>query len=418
MEAPPSTKLVHSNTLIKLINLQYPSHSTDFHFEFNHSKKINVHKELLSLLSAPFGAMFTGFWAEKTHAKIDDVEFYSFESFMQYFYTGKVELHECNVHEIVYLAKKYLIDDDILIISCETFMIECLTLKSVVQNLNWAILYDLHDLRNACARLISTRIVEFIEAFIMVMDLEQKMLLTILEGIPIGVLNKHRQQIYDFCIRWAKHHTLTADEDASCIEKVREKLGDVYELICSSQKDADAFIERYTVMNQKYSAQSPPDNITIFELPKCKRRLYSLSEHPKTNTEFRLENSLKLLGVRIAPFYERGITTSEYLDRIASKSTAYCGRVRLFGFAKEVASFPFNGNNRHVTFLNEQNQPGVLLEPSVIYSLHIEINTQHDGYEFDGYSFVGKKNDFGYVGLRRSMENDVSALSDIYFCEA
>lgn len=365
-----------------------------------------------------FEAMCTGNWLETTHAQVTDVEYASFQEFIRYFYAGKMQLSERNVHEIVYLLKKYIIDDFVLLIECERFMIDCLTVAGVIKNLTWAILYDLHQLRGKCAQLISGHVVEFIDASIMFLNFEQKLLSVIVKEIPIGVMKTHRERIHDFCIRWAIHHTLASDADPSCIENLRQQLGDVYNLICSTQNDCDEFINRFDVIIH-ISEASFATNIAIFEPRTKRRRMISLSEKPETHIKFRLVKPFKLLGVRIAPIYQSEPNNNNNIDQCDVKATAYSGIVRLYFENMEIASYSFNRYNDRVIFLNEQNQPGVLLKAGMFYSLQTEITTHRDGQQFEGYVHMSETT-WGTVDTSECnwIQSDSSALSAIYLCEA
>lgn len=409
MKAPPSTQALSLNTFNKIIELKYPSNTSDFLFEFSDSKMIHVHKELLSLLSPAFRAMFTGYWLESTHTKITDASYDSFKQFIRYFYEGKIDLCSNNVHEIVNLVTKYIIDDAILLTGCESYMIQCITIENVIDYLNRAIMYNLHSLKGECIQYIIGNFIKFIDTTSSA-SIGHASLVAIVEELPIRIMKVHRERIYDFCIQWARNRCRANDVAASKMENVRERLDSVFDLICRTENDRNEFTKRFESGKNLCSvAASLPDDIPIFEPQPTSMGVHSISQWPVTRVRFRTMAPVKLLGICIAPIY---------LDQCGTRSTTYSGQVRLFGYDKEVASYRFNGDNDRVIFLNEHKQLGLLLNASVIYTLQIEI-TSRRGQHFEGYTHSEGKNGFEFIVFPYSgfMPFKGVAISNIYISD-
>lgn len=109
------------------------------------------------------------------------------------------------------------------------------------------------------------------------------------------------------------------------------------------------------------------------------------------------------------------------IEIVTSKCTEFSGRIRLFWFDDTIASYGFNGYNEHVTFLNAQNEPGVLLDVSTNYTLETEIFTQHDELSFETHS-CNRRDEFfhhipGNSNRRDEMHNTSTVVATIYMCD-
>lgn len=160
--------------------------------------------------------------------------------------------------------------------------------------------------------------IESIEAFTLRLDFDVDVLSAIVDEIPIGAMNAHRDRIYNFCIRWAIHHCLinNIDANASSVENVRKQLGKVNDYIYCTDSE---FIKRYEDIQRKCLADSILKNV-----PNCittnfnYTQLCSLSKRPKTKFMFRVPKPSKLLGVRIGSVYRHGRTCID-VDRNRDK---------------------------------------------------------------------------------------------------
>lgn len=91
---------------------------------------VAAHKVVLSSGSPVFRAMFFGPLAEKNTVEILDSESKAFRSMTHFVYTDKVDLTEDSVADVLYLAKKYDVED--LVTACLNFVRSHISRKNVV----------------------------------------------------------------------------------------------------------------------------------------------------------------------------------------------------------------------------------------------------------------------------------------------
>lgn len=110
--------------------------------------KIPAHKELLSISSPVFKAMFTGDLKENGDVKIVDASAAAFEEFLQFFYSNQVKLTMDNIEHVLNLVHKY----DILAGAriAVDFLRENLTSDQILWGLYLAMKYRLEDLMAHC----------------------------------------------------------------------------------------------------------------------------------------------------------------------------------------------------------------------------------------------------------------------------
>lgn len=240
MNAPPPPQTIKLNKIKKLNDFFFPSSTADFFFEFSDSKKIHVHKKLLSDLSPVFAAMFSGDWLEKTHTTITDASYDSFKQFIRMSYEGKITISSNTVYEIVNLSTKYFMATRALWAGCESYLIQCLNIENVIEHLDFAILHSLEDLKDACVQFIIGDFVKFMDATSS-FNFGHASLANIMAKLSDRKQSKHLERVHCFCIQWASYHCRQKGVDASNIDNIREQLGNVYFFICRWARDHTEF---------------------------------------------------------------------------------------------------------------------------------------------------------------------------------
>lgn len=127
----------------------------DVTFCLDDDKKVAAHKFILINKSAVFEAMFCGSLAEKTGTKvikIPDIEVDIFMSFLKFLYISEVDLNDNNTLPILYVARKYCVED--LVSICADFLRAKMTPETVCEIMEQAHTYDIEDLKNMCLEYI------------------------------------------------------------------------------------------------------------------------------------------------------------------------------------------------------------------------------------------------------------------------
>ena len=124
---------------------------------------IPAHKFLLSIFSPVFYAMFCGEMAEKSNTiDLPDCEYEGILEMLRYMYSHEVELHESNVLQVLYVAKKYILPS--LAQKCVVFLTRNLDLANVLCVLSHAQKYDEKNLVDRCWEMIESETEEVVKS--------------------------------------------------------------------------------------------------------------------------------------------------------------------------------------------------------------------------------------------------------------
>ena len=110
---------------------------------------IPAHKVVLSICSPVFFAMFCGELAEKSDSvDLPDCQYEGVLEMLRYMYSGKARLNENNVMQVLYVAKKYMVNS--MVHHCIEFLLENLNPGNVFCVLSHAQQYDEKVLVDQC----------------------------------------------------------------------------------------------------------------------------------------------------------------------------------------------------------------------------------------------------------------------------
>ena len=124
---------------------------------------IPAHKFVLSSCSPVFFAMFCGEMAEKSDSvDLPDCEYEGVLEMLRYMYSGKVELNENKVMQVLYVAKKYILPS--LADECIKFLQENLNTGNVFCVLSHAQQYDEKILVEQCWEMIDKATEEVVKS--------------------------------------------------------------------------------------------------------------------------------------------------------------------------------------------------------------------------------------------------------------
>lgn len=252
------------NTLENVIKSAYGLDSTDCCFQFGDKTsddivEIKAHRKLLSALSPVFATMFSGTWNKSSKViSIEDVTADDFETFLCYFYNGKVRLNTDNVYVIFYLAHKYNIEE--VMASCSAIITKELDVDNVIGYLKMSLRFNQHQMKAKCIEFITTNTgkvlasAEFIHC-----DKD-----TLMEILKIASMNCKEHIVFDGCIKWAKTMCHIKKIDDLCPKNLRTELGECFTMIRFKEMDRDAFTMRYEAFNVMFTKEETDDYLMHF----------------------------------------------------------------------------------------------------------------------------------------------------------
>lgn len=251
--AEPSQSLTF-NAYKQLIAVRYDDSSRDIRFVFAPDKEILAHRQLLSTLSTVFGAMFGGNWQETNACEpigtvhIKDAVYTRFNEFLAYFYTNEVLINKNNALDLVYLAKKYAVDD--VAERCVSYMADNVSANHVLGWLDCALKYDFDKLTAACLAFMSanTTLVLGLDAFV---RCEMEILAKVL---CLKTIDCSEGELFDASIRWAEARCVRKQLDAKNVAHIRDELGDCLRLIRVNEMDFKALCDRQQMIRGLYAS--------------------------------------------------------------------------------------------------------------------------------------------------------------------
>lgn len=202
-------------------------------------KKFPVHRNVLCASSAYFQVMFTSGMAESfaDHVEIHGIQADIFDAILDFIYTGKVEVSEDNVQQLL-PASKMLQIEDIEVICCDF-------LKHELDSSNCVGIYTFSD-AHSCFNL-SKSALDFIHRnFVEVskqdefLQLTKTSLLQMLESEELKI--ESEEQVFEAAMRWVVHD----------LSRGREALGNILEQI-RLPLVSPKFLEQYLVTCQSAS---------------------------------------------------------------------------------------------------------------------------------------------------------------------
>ncbi|XP_078344591.1 BTB/POZ domain-containing protein 6-B-like [Oculina patagonica] len=124
---------------------------------------IPAHKLVLSMCSPVFFAMFFGELAEKSDSVyLPDCDYEGVLEMLRYMYSGRAELNESNVIQVLYLAKKYMVNS--LADECVLLLRKKLDSANVFCVLSHAQQYDENTLVDECWKVVDSETVEALKS--------------------------------------------------------------------------------------------------------------------------------------------------------------------------------------------------------------------------------------------------------------
>lgn len=129
--------------------------TTDVRFIFDYGESGNesqeivpAHKIILALYSPVFRTMFYGSLPEPADIRITDATPHGFTELIRFIYCNEVILTVDSADEIVYLAKKYEVND--LLAACTKYLLQKMSMDQLCTGLELALKYGMLELEQFC----------------------------------------------------------------------------------------------------------------------------------------------------------------------------------------------------------------------------------------------------------------------------
>lgn len=122
---------------------------------FNSSSTLTIANASKLQLTSFCSSKFNGTWKENTEVEIVDASADGFKEFLQFIYLGEVSITVDNVAEVMFLGKKYHIDE--CLAACSKFLKNILDEKNICWGYQLAITYEQENLKRFCEVVIGSK---------------------------------------------------------------------------------------------------------------------------------------------------------------------------------------------------------------------------------------------------------------------
>lgn len=207
------------------------------------------HKFLLSSSSEVFRKMFNGLWKDKTEIEIDDSSPEVFKEFLQSIYLATGTFTAKNIHDVLYLAIKYEIND--CISACIRFLVDNSTPDTICSHYALVTLQEQAELKQYCEEKIIKNISLVLnsDSFL---NCDQKMLSDILKLNFFCPANF----VFYACLAWAKIACQKNGIDENDMVNCRNELGECFYLI----QYTTMTVEEFTNITLKFPGFIEPED--------------------------------------------------------------------------------------------------------------------------------------------------------------
>ncbi|XP_052222860.1 BTB/POZ domain-containing protein 6-B-like isoform X2 [Dreissena polymorpha] len=266
--------------------------------------------------------MFCGPLAESSGiVSIPDIESPTMDIFLRYMYSGKVNIDEATVLEMMYVSRKY--DVSRLESQCNTFLNEIMCADNACTILDQAIIYDNFELKSKCLAIIITET----ESVLVSDAFKQISKAGLEELLKCDKLSACEPDLYIACKKWATLKCQDAGIEETD-EAIRNELGEeLIRLIRFPSMTPEQFtdiVATSTVLSKDemlmvYRSIIKHDNVSTF---KSDNRYVNFEKHPFVM----FDNTLKYNGL-IDKIYFFKVTKYCAISRVAISMPCTVGSV-------------------------------------------------------------------------------------------
>lgn len=226
-------------------------------------ERIPAHKILLAGSSNVFDKMFYGTLNEVNDIKIVDATPNGFRQFLRFFYFHDLEFSLLYIDQVMYLAKKYLIES--YFVGCCKFLSEHKEVEGILIGFEQSIRFQLGAMRKQMEASIENNAYEVFNSDCLAL-IDRDLLKHAIQ-IP-AMRTDYVKHAFDGCIAWAEAACRRVDIDATVMENLRDQLGDCFDhiLFCSMSRDEIAYcVEKF---GDLFTAQEL-QQLVVITLSKC-----------------------------------------------------------------------------------------------------------------------------------------------------
>lgn len=213
------------------------------------SVRVPAHKNILSVNSEAFDAMFYGPIKQDGDIPIGDTTPEAFKEFLQFFYRGTVKLTAENAAEVWNLGKQYLVDDCCM--TSSDFSKQTLTLDNMWWGYELAILFEQENLKKYCEEKISENPKDIFNSNSF-LTCRQSFLRRILQ---LDSFKCDESILFDGCLAWAKAACIQKGLDETNTQNLRNQLGDLIYEIRFGDMTSENFFSRYQTSPDLFSME-------------------------------------------------------------------------------------------------------------------------------------------------------------------
>lgn len=291
----PVAEKTYKNQVLpgKIKKLYLDEATTDAYFLFEDamkSEKVPVHKNLLAAGSDSLYAMFyrglktegdangddvnaDGATANEASAsstntdivKIEDVSIEAFKEFLQFFYCDQIKLTMDNIYEVVYLGKKYLVEECVNV--CERFCNDKLAVDNVCVIYELAMRFDMFELQHVCEAYIAKNpsAVFQSECFI---ECKKSVLSRILRS---NTLSCAETVVFSACMEWVK---AASKQEVVTKALVTEHLGELFHEIRFGLMTIDEFATLTTSFGTIFTLEEYQDIVQTIAIKEFQPKIF------------------------------------------------------------------------------------------------------------------------------------------------
>lgn len=241
------------------------SEKADVYFLFESTERVPAHKILLSSASDVFEAMFYGSLKEEKDIKIVDVSAEAFKDFLKFFYFNNVELNIENVAEVMYLGKKYHVED-CLRLGTNLLKIN-ITADNVVAALSLALAYSQTQLQVSCEREIRSNSKGILQSPNF-SSCDRQVLKHIINMDPIAC---YATEIFELCMAWVR---FTSKQEKLTKDVIQMHLGDLFYQIPFGSMSMDEFVKILPSYGTLFTADEYNEILQVISRLEAKPKLF------------------------------------------------------------------------------------------------------------------------------------------------
>ncbi|XP_037033877.1 BTB/POZ domain-containing protein 6-A-like [Bradysia coprophila] len=312
-----STSVLLANRLFNVQNHYLNAETADVFFICGtEDEPIPAHKILLAASTEAFNKMFYGTLREGNEVQIVDATPNGFRQFLRYFYFNDLQLSLDCIDELMYLARKYLLNA--YVADCCAFLSEQMEAEGILIGYEQSIRFQLAELKKKMEDSIAeeSENVFYSEYFAAI----NRDLLNQVIQIP-AVRIEQSKLVFNGCMLWAEAACKRSNVDASVMQNLRSQLGDCFHCIEFSamkrneitdcvEKCGDLFTAGelqgiVSMISAKFTARNnQSQDVLELQISKLTDAIVNVSEGSQEELRFVPKEGMLLMSFSVTEFSE------------------------------------------------------------------------------------------------------------------